>query len=140
VFRCSVIMTFATLCAVPRSLQYYVEHHNIGLNKINNFPRYTPQPQLTTTCSCHFILQVIINVNDGRTPDPTLLPRIETTVAAAQVSSVPQSVVGHRSCSSSYSFWYSDIIWLCLLAIVIAITFFIYKVYFISDCYHSIIY
>ncbi|XP_060861824.1 uncharacterized protein LOC132938836 [Metopolophium dirhodum] len=82
--------------------------------------------------------KVIINVNDGRTPGPTLLPRIETTVAGVQVSNVPESVGQSFSCSSVHRFRHSDIIWLSLLGICIAITF--YKVYFISDRYYSIMY
>eukprot|EP00102_Acyrthosiphon_pisum_P026284 XP_016663494.1 PREDICTED: uncharacterized protein LOC107884907 [Acyrthosiphon pisum] len=82
----------------------------------------------------------VINVNDGQTTGPTLLSRIETTVATVQVSIVPQRVGHSCSCSSVHSFRHSDIVWLSLLTICIAIIFYIYKVYFISDRYHSIMY
>ncbi|XP_022164504.1 putative uncharacterized protein DDB_G0279653 [Myzus persicae] len=82
--------------------------------------------------------KVIININDNRTPSPTLSSDIKTPVEAVQASITPQSVV-HRSFSSFYNHWYSDIIiWLSLLAIWMVIIFCIYNVYFISDRYHSI--
>jgi len=143
------------LCAILRWPQYYVEQHNIiSPKKLNNFSSYihpgpNPLPRVHVVVSLQVIINVkddqtpgptVINVKDGQTTSPTLLPRIETTVATVQVSIVPLSVGHSCSCRSVYRFRHSDIVWLSLLAICTAITFCIYKVYFISDRHHSVMY